>query len=108
MFLIIIGNVLCDYNELFLWYGNRRKAYSLISSRDHCQRSLSSLICGIPRAGFEPTQNLSSGLVEWSWAVVITTMLLKLVICFKEQDKISSPYYFLQRLFQGIHEISLI
>ena len=26
MFLIIIGNVLYDYNELLLWYVNRRKA----------------------------------------------------------------------------------
>ena len=29
--------------------------------------------CTHPRAGFEPAQNLSSGLVEWSCAVVITT-----------------------------------
>ena len=27
----------------------------------------------MPRAGFEPVQNLSSGLVEWSCAVVIAT-----------------------------------
>ena len=29
----------------------------------------------MPRAGFEPAQNLSSGLVEWSCAVVITATL---------------------------------
>ena len=52
---------------------DRRKAFSLTSSWDHCQRSSPSQISGTPRAGFEPAQNLSSGLVEWSCAVVITT-----------------------------------
>ena len=51
---------------------DRRKALSLISSRDHCQRSSSSRISDTPRAGFEPVQNQSSGFVEWSCAVVIT------------------------------------
>ena len=50
-----------------------RKAFSLISSRDHCQRSSPLRISDTPWAGFEPAQNLSSGLVEWSCAVVITT-----------------------------------
>ena len=50
-----------------------RKVFSLISSRDHCQRSSPSQISNTPQAGFEPAQNLSSGLVEWSCAVVITT-----------------------------------
>ena len=38
------------------------------------------------RAGFKPAQNLSSGLVEWSCAVVITTtMQIRLVsLCFKK------------------------
>ena len=48
---------------------DRRKAFSLISSRDHCQRSSPSRISD---TGFELAQNLSSGLVEWSCAVVIT------------------------------------
>ena len=52
---------------------DRRKAFSLISSRDHCQRSSPSRISDTPRAGFEPAQNLSSDLVEWSCAAVITT-----------------------------------
>ena len=52
---------------------DRRKAFSLISSWDHCQRSSPSWISDTLRAGFEPGQNLSSGLVEWSCAVVITT-----------------------------------
>ena len=41
--------------------------------KDHCQRSSPSRISDTPWAGFEPAQNLSSGLVEWSFAVVITT-----------------------------------
>ena len=52
---------------------DRRKALSLISSRGHCQRSSPSRISDAPRAGFEPAQNLSWGLVEWSCAVVRTT-----------------------------------
>ena len=61
---------------------DRRKAFSLISSRDHCQRSLPSRISDTPRAGFEPAQNLSSGFVEWNCAVVITTTLrLHIVAC---------------------------
>ena len=52
------GNDDDDDDELFCGMVDRRKAFSLISSRDHCQRSSPS------RAGFEPAQNLSSGLVE--------------------------------------------
>ena len=52
---------------------DRRKAFSLISSRDHCQKSSPSRIFDTPQAGLEPAQNLSSGLVQWSCAVVITT-----------------------------------
>ena len=47
-------------------------AFSLISSRDHCQRFSPSRISDTPRAGFELAQNMSSGLIEWSCAVVIT------------------------------------
>ena len=53
----------------------RRKAFSLISSRDHCQRFSPSRISDTPRTGFEPAQNVSSGFVEWICAVVITTTL---------------------------------
>ena len=52
---------------------DRRKAFSLISNRGHCQRSSPSRNSDMPRAGLEPAQNLDSGFVEWSWAVVITT-----------------------------------
>ena len=40
---------------------------------DHCQRSSPSQISDTTPAGFKPTQNLSSGLVERSCEVVITT-----------------------------------
>ena len=53
---------------------DRRKAFSLISSRDHCQRFSPSRISDTSRTGFEPAQNLNSGFVEWSCAVVITTI----------------------------------
>ena len=43
---------------------DRRKAFSLISRWDHCQRSSPLRIFDTPRAGFHPVQNLSSGLVE--------------------------------------------
>ena len=52
---------------------DRRKAFSVISSRDHFQRFSPSRISDMPRAGLEPAQNLSSGFVEWSFTVVITT-----------------------------------
>ena len=42
----------------------RRKTFSLISSRVHRQRSSSSLISDTPRAGLEPAQRLSSCFVE--------------------------------------------
>ena len=51
---------------------DRRKAFSLISSRNHCERTSPLQISDTPLAGFEPAQSLSSGLVEWSCAVVIT------------------------------------
>ena len=43
---------------------DRRKAFSLISSQDHCQRSSPLWISDTPQAGFEPAQSLGSGL---SW-----------------------------------------
>ena len=57
------------------FYGmvDRRKTFSLISSRDHCQRSSPSRISDTPQEGFGPAENLSSGLIEWICAVVITT-----------------------------------
>ena len=53
--------------------GDQQKACGLIFSRDHSQKSSPSRISNTPLAGFEPTQNLSSGLFEWNSAVVLTT-----------------------------------
>ena len=52
---------------------DRRRMCSLIFSRDHCQRSSQSWTSDTPWAGFEPLQNLSLCLVEWSCAVLKTT-----------------------------------
>ena len=49
---------------------DRRNLFSLISSWDHCQRSSRSWISDMPPAVLEPAQNLSSGFVQWSCAVV--------------------------------------
>ena len=62
-----------DDDELFCSMVDRRIAFSLISSRDHCQRSSPWRISDTLGAGFEPTQNLISGCVEWSCAAEITT-----------------------------------
>ena len=43
---------------------DQRKAFHLISSQDHWQRSSPSQIFDTPQAGFEPVQNLSLGLVK--------------------------------------------
>ena len=51
---------------------DRRMTFSLISSRDHCQRSSPSWIPETPRAEFKPAQNLISSFVG-SCALVITT-----------------------------------
>ena len=60
-------------DELFLWYVDQRKAFSLISSREHFQRSSPLRISDTSHAGFEPEQNLSSDFTESSCAVGITT-----------------------------------
>ena len=52
-----------------------------IFSRDHCQRSSPSRISDTRRAGFEPAQNLSSGLVEWSCAAVTNTTHICVLNC---------------------------
>ena len=69
----VISNPRVMMMNCFCGMVDRRKAFSLISSPDHCQRSSPSWIFDTPRAGFEPESNLSSVLVEWSCAVVITT-----------------------------------
>ena len=58
---------------VFVVWLTDEKAFSLICSRDHWQRSSPSRISDTEPTGFEPAQNLCSGLVEWGCAVVITT-----------------------------------
>ena len=72
----------------------RRKAFSLISSRNHCQRPSPSRISDTLRAGFEPAPNLRSGLVEWSCAVVITTTTRRHDLVFDYISDINSSHNF--------------
>ena len=51
----------------------QQKALKFIFRPEHCQRFLPLWIPDKPGAQFEPAQNLSSGFVECSCAVVITT-----------------------------------
>ena len=76
----------------------RRKAFSLISNRGHCQRSSPSRISDTPRAGFEFAQNLSWGFVEWSCAVVITSTP-------RATSIISTPYELSSRSIIYLHEV---
>ena len=66
MMMMIMVNCFCGMVD---W----RKMFSLISNWDHCQRYSPSRTSDTTWAGFEPAQSLSSGLAEWSCAVVITT-----------------------------------
>ena len=43
---------------------DRGKTFSLISNRNHCQRSSPSRISDTPRAGFEPAQNRVQALLN--------------------------------------------
>ena len=88
---------------------DQRKAFSLISSWDHYQRSSLSRISDTPQAGFEPAQNLSSGFVEWSCAVVITTtprrhsLLSKALLpTFKHLNAPSYPLIFRRKVFSKV------
>ena len=58
---------------VFVVWLNDERRFVLFPSRDHCQRSSPSRISDTLQTGFKPAQNLSSGLVEWSYALVITT-----------------------------------
>ena len=53
---------------------DRRKAFSLLSSRHYCQRSSPSRFSDTPRGGFEPAHNLHSNLIKWACTLVITTI----------------------------------
>ena len=60
-----------DDDELFLLTDKRH--LRLISSRYHCHRFSPSQFSDTYRAVFQPAQNRSSHVVEWSCAVVIIT-----------------------------------
>ena len=64
-----------NYHSIIVFVvGLTNKRHSrLISSQDHFQRSSPSRISDRLQSGIEPAQNLSSGFVEWSYAVAITT-----------------------------------
>lgn len=59
--------MICCYDMVDGW-----KVFSLISSHGYCQRSSLLQIFHMLGAGFKPVQNMSSGFLEWSFAVVIT------------------------------------
>ena len=52
---------------------DRRKAFSLISNRDHCHIFSPSEISDKPVTGYEPAPNLGSGFFDESCTVMITT-----------------------------------
>ena len=68
---------------------DQQKMFSLISSWDHCQRSSPLKISDTLWAGFEPVQNLSSGLVEWSWAATNIKIYILLKKEWVTYDKVS-------------------
>ena len=71
-----------EFNELFLWYGSSTSR--LISSRDNCQGSSQSRISDTPRTGSEFAQNLSLGLAESKYAVVIMSTPWRYKKCYFE------------------------
>ena len=68
-----LNSLMMMMKNCFCGMVDRQKEFSLIYSRDHCQISSLSRISDISWAGFQTAPNLSSGFVEWSCAVVITT-----------------------------------
>ena len=73
MMMMMMMNSLCGMVD---W----QKGFSLIYNWDHCQRLSLSRISNMLWAGFKSAQNLSSALVEWSCAVVITITPLHIII----------------------------
>ena len=109
MMMMIMMNCFCDMVD-------GRKAFSLISSWDHCQRSSLLWISNTPRAGFEPAQNLSADLVEWSCAVVLTTTprhqqinytVISNYQCFDYESSIALFNFFSTKDYQPNHKTRL-
>ena len=73
IFLMMMMMMMMIMKNWFCGMVDRRKVLSLISSRNHCQRSSPSPISDTSRVGLEPVKIMSSGFVGWSCAVVITT-----------------------------------
>ena len=73
MMMMMMMMIMMIMTNRFCGVVDRRKTFSLLSSRNYCQRSSPLWISDTSRAGFEPAQNLSLGLLEWSCAIVITT-----------------------------------
>ena len=71
-----------DDDELFCGIVDWRNVFSFTSSRDRSKRSWPSRISETRQVGFEPTQNLSSGFVEWSCAVIVTSTPRRHWVCF--------------------------
>ena len=78
----------------FCGMADRRKAFSLISSREHCQRSSPSRILNTPRAGWKYTcrnihwfyQHYQSGKVIFQVAVLMTENLLLSLINYGQRN----------------------
>ena len=85
-----------DGNELFLWYGWPTKGCSLISSRNHCQRSSSSRMSDTLRAGFGSAQNLSSSLIKWSCTTTPSRQVFNmfLILYFKTKRELFQKFWF--------------
>ena len=55
---------LLNNDNFFCGMIDRRKAFYLLSSREHCQRSSPSRISDRLQSEFDPAQNLSSGVMK--------------------------------------------
>ena len=95
LLMIIMMNCFCGM--VYRW-----KAFSLISGRDHCQRSSPSRISDTPWAGFELVQNRSLGFLEWSCAVVITTVPRRHRCDTNLEDSIDSSNFSVRHYFTVI------
>ena len=67
--------VLVIMMNIFSGKYDRRKGYSLIFSREHCQRSSPLQISNMPWVVFEPAQNLYSGFLKWSFTVTLNNLI---------------------------------
>ena len=65
--------MMMDDDELFCGIADRRTEFIALFPDETSQRSSSFPTSKTPWAGFEPAQNPSSSLVEWSCAAAITT-----------------------------------